>query len=77
MQKILLDTDNEQLNRVQVLRSINSSGMSRKNLSFNFIKSGGNYLCLFTACDDERALLPKELQETSISYKGLKMKTLS
>ena len=77
MQKILLDTDNEKLNQRQVLRSINNSQISRSNMSFNFIKSGDQYLCLFTTCDEEKALLPKALQETSISYKNLKMKTLS
>lgn len=77
MQKIILDTDDEVLNQRQVLRSINAGGMSRKNMSFNFIKSGDQYLCLFTTCDEEKALLPKELQETSISYKRLKAKTLS
>ena len=77
MQKILLDTDNETLNQRQVLRSINNSGMSRANMSFNFIKSGDEYYCLFTTHDDEKALLPIELQETSISYKKLKAKTLS
>jgi acyl-[acyl carrier protein]--UDP-N-acetylglucosamine O-acyltransferase len=77
MQKILLDTDNEALNQRQVLRSINSSGMSRKNMSFNFIKAGDKYWCLFTTCDDERNALPDELKSTSITYKNLKAKTLS
>ena len=77
MQKILLDTDNETLNQRQVLRAINSSGMSRSNMSFNFIKAGDKYFCIFTTCDEEKASLPVELQETSISYKNLKAKSLS
>ena len=77
MQKIILDTDNETLNQRQVLRDINSSGISRKNMSFNFIKAGDQYLCLFTTCDEEKASLPIELRETSISYNNLKAKALS
>ena len=77
MQKILLDTDNETLNQRQVLRAINNSQISRKNMSFNFIKSGDKYWCLFTTCDDERNSLPDELKSTSISYQSLKAKTLS
>ena len=77
MQKILLDTDNEKLNQRQVLRDINSSSIDRSNLSFNFIKSVDKCYCLFTTCDKEKAALPVELRETSISYKKLEAKSLS
>lgn len=77
MQKILLDTEDETLNQRQVLRSINSSGMSRTNMSFNFVKAGDKYYCIFTTCDEEKASLPQELQDTSISYDKLKAKSLS
>lgn len=77
MQKIILDTDNEKLNQRQVLKAINNSEISRRNMYFNFIKDGDSYICLFTTNDEERSLLPKELQDTSISYKNLAAKTLS
>lgn len=77
MQKILLDTDDEKLNQRQVLRAINNSGISRKDMTFNFIESNGKRWCLFTTCDDERNLLPKKLKDTLISFKALEAKTLS
>lgn len=77
MQKIKLDTDNERLNQRQVLRQINNSPISRKNMTFNFIKAGDDYWCLFTTHNDERESLPKELQETGISYEKLAEKALS
>lgn len=77
MQKIELDTHNEKLNQRQALRTVNNSQMSRANMSFNFIKDGDTCWCLVTTCDEERKMLPELLQETSITYKSLKAKTLS
>lgn len=77
MQKILLDTEDEKLNQRQVLRTINNSQISRKGMSFNFIKSNDKYWCIFTTSDEERNALPAELKETSITFKALEAKTLS
>ena len=77
MQKILLDSTDEKLNQRQVLRTINNSQISRKDMSFNFIKSKDKYWCIFTTCEEERNSLPKELKETSITFKALEAKTLS
>lgn len=76
MQKILLDTDNELMNRRQVLKSINGGSMSRTNMTFNFIKAGDKHYCLFTTCDDERASLPPEMKDSLITYQALKAKAL-
>ena len=77
MQKILLDTEDEKLNQRQVLRTINNSQVSRKNMSFVFIKSDDKYWCLFTTCDEELNALPSELKKVSITFKALEAKTLS
>jgi len=77
MHKILLDTDDKKLNERQVLRAINNSPISRKNMSFNFIKSGSEYWCLFSTSKEELELLPIELQDTAITYKKLEARTLS
>lgn len=77
MNKILLDTSDEVLNRRQVLKAINNSAIDRTNLTFNFIKVEDDYYCIFTTCDDERKSLPKEMQETAITYKALKASALN
>ena len=76
MQKILLDTEDEMLNQRQVLRAINNSPISRKNMTFNFIKAGDKYYCLFTTCDEERDSMPQEMKDTSITYKKLQAKAM-
>lgn len=72
-----LDYLDETMNHRQALKAINTSGMSRKGLYCNFIRDGDQCYCLITLCDKERAALPTELSNTSISYKNLKVKAMS
>jgi len=77
MKKIKLDHEDHKMNQRQVLQVINSSGISRKDLHFNFIKGEDKYYCIITFSDEERLSLSEELKRTSISYKNLKTKALS
>ena len=77
MRKIELDHTDHKMNQRQAIQVINSSGMSRAGLYFNFVGGGDKVICLITTCDEEREGLPTELQQTSISYKNLKAQALS
>lgn len=76
MQKIELESDDEKQNQRQVLRAINNSPIDRSNMTFNFVKAGDQYWCIFATCDEERSSMPQELKNTSITYKALLAKSM-